>query len=55
MNVFAYVFVLGTPGGLALQESGLVTLPGEFYGAMLTLFAVFVVFGVSHLYYKRRT
>jgi uncharacterized membrane protein len=55
MNVFAYVFVLGTPGGLALQESGLVTLPGEFYGATWTLFGVFVVFGAFHLYYKRRT
>ncbi|MDB2236694.1 DUF2178 domain-containing protein [Halorubrum ezzemoulense] len=55
MNVFAYVFVLGTPGGLALQESGLVTLPGEFYGATWTLFGVFVVFGASYLYYKRRT
>ena len=55
MNVFAYVFVLGTPGGLALQESGLVTLPGEFYGATWTLFGVFVVFGASHLYYKQRT
>ncbi|OTE98505.1 MULTISPECIES: DUF2178 domain-containing protein [unclassified Halorubrum] len=55
MNGFAYVFVLGTPGGLALQESGLVTLPGEFYGATWILFGVFVVFGASHLYYKRRT
>ena len=55
MNVFAYVFILGTPGGLALQRSGVVTLPGEFYGATWTLFAVFVVFGASVLYHKRRT
>jgi uncharacterized membrane protein len=53
LNVFAYLFVLGTPGGLALQESGVVTLPGEFYGATWTLFGVFVVFGASVLYYKR--
>ena len=55
MNGFAYVFVLGAPGGLALEESGLVTLPGEFYGAMWTLFAVFVVYGSSVLYHKYRT
>ncbi|WP_096393153.1 DUF2178 domain-containing protein [Halorubrum trapanicum] len=55
MNVFAYVFILGTPGGLALQESGLITLPGEFYGATWTLFAVFAVFGASVLYHKYRT
>ncbi|TKX45702.1 MULTISPECIES: DUF2178 domain-containing protein [unclassified Halorubrum] len=53
LNVFAYLFVLGAPGGLALHESGVVTLPGEFYGAMLTLFGVYVVFGVSIFYYKR--
>jgi len=55
MNVFAYVFILGAPGGLVLEESGIVTLPGEFYGAVWTLFAIFVVFGVSVLYYKYRT
>ncbi|RLM52246.1 DUF2178 domain-containing protein [Halorubrum sp. Atlit-28R] len=53
LNVFAYLFVLGAPGGLALHESGVVTLSGEFYGAMLTLFGVYVVFGVSIFYYKR--
>ncbi|TKX55345.1 DUF2178 domain-containing protein [Halorubrum sp. SP3] len=54
MNGFAYVSVLGTPGGLALQGSGVVTLPGEFYGATWTLFGGFVAFGASVLYYKRR-
>jgi uncharacterized membrane protein len=53
LNVFAYLFVLGAPGGLALHESGVIALPGEFYGAMLTLFCVYVVFGVSYFYYKR--
>jgi len=55
MNVFAYVFILGLPGGLALQESGVVELPGEFFGATWTLFAVFVVFGASVIYNKYRT
>ncbi|ELZ36095.1 hypothetical protein C471_14837 [Halorubrum saccharovorum DSM 1137] len=55
MNVFAYVFILGAPGGLVLEESGIVTLPGEFYGAMWTLFAVSAVFGAFVLYYKYRT
>ena len=55
LNVFAYAFVLGTPGGLVLAETGHVDLPGEFYGATWTLFAVFVVFGAAVLYYGRRT
>ncbi|MGM0448558.1 MAG: DUF2178 domain-containing protein [Methanobacteriota archaeon] len=55
MNVFAYVFILGTPGGLSLHESGVVTLPGEFYGATWPLFAVFVVFGASVLNHKYRS
>ena len=55
MNVFAYVFVLGAPGGLVLEESGFVELPGAFHGAMWTLFAIYVAFGASVLYYKRRT
>ena len=53
LNVFAYLFVLGAPGGLALHDSGVITLPGEVYGAMLPLFAGYVVFGVSIFYYKR--
>ena len=55
MNAFAYVFVLGAPGGLVLEESGIAELPGAFHGAMWTLFAVYVVYGASVLYYKRRT
>ena len=55
MNVFAYLFVLGAPGGLVLEEAGIVELPGQFFGAMWTLFAIYVVFGASLFYYKRRT
>ena len=55
IKVFAYVFILGTPGGLALQESGVVTLPSGFYGAMWTLFSVSAVFGAFVLYHKYRT
>jgi uncharacterized membrane protein len=55
MNVFAYVFVLGAPGGLVLEEAEIVALPGEFHGAMWTLFAVFVVYGASVIYHKYRT
>ena len=54
MNVFAYVFILGLPGGLVLEETGVITLPGEFYGATWTLVAVFVVYGASVLYHKYR-
>jgi len=54
MTLFAYVFVLGAPGGLVLEESGIVTLPGEFYGAMWTLFAVFVAYGAFVFYHKYR-
>ena len=55
MNVFAYLFVLSAPGGLVLQEAGIIELSGRFYGAMWTLFAIYVVFGASLFYYKRRT
>jgi uncharacterized membrane protein len=55
MNVFAYVFVLGLPGGLVLAETGVVTLPGQFYGATWTLFAIYVVYGVAVGYHKYRT
>jgi len=55
MQVFAYVFILGAPGGLVLEESGILTLPGEFYGAMWTLFSLSAVFGAFVLYYKYRT
>jgi len=55
LNLFAYVFVLGTPGGLVLAETGYVDLPGEFYGATWTLFAVYVAFGAAVLYHRRYT
>jgi len=55
LNVFAYVFILGVPGGLVLEDAGVMALPGEFHGAMWTLFAVYVVFGASILYHKYRT
>lgn len=54
LTLFAYVFVLGTPGGLVLAETGYVDLPGEFYGATWTLFAVYVAFGAAVLYHRRR-
>lgn len=55
LNVFAYVFILGAPGGLVLAETGAVTLPGEFYGATWTLFAIYVVYGAAVAYHKYRT
>jgi uncharacterized membrane protein len=54
LNVFAYVFVLGTPGGLVLAETGAVALPGWFHGATWTLFAIYVVFGAVAVYHKYR-
>ncbi|QAU12504.1 DUF2178 domain-containing protein [Halorubrum sp. BOL3-1] len=54
MKVFAYVFILGLPGGLVLQESGIVDLPGEFFGATWTLFAIYALYGVFVGYYKYR-
>jgi uncharacterized membrane protein len=55
LNVFAYVFVLGLPGGLVLAETGVVTLPGWFHGATWTLFAIYVAYGVAVAYHKYRT
>ncbi|MEZ3164595.1 DUF2178 domain-containing protein [Halorubrum sp. RMP-47] len=55
LKLFGYVFVLGLPGGLVLAETGAITLPGEFYGATWTLFAIYVVYGAAVGYEKYRT
>lgn len=55
LTVFAFVFVLGAPGGIALEEGGLVELPSAFDGAMWTLFAIYVVFGVVYTVLRRRS
>ena len=55
LNVFAYVFILGLPGGLVLAETGVVALPGWFHGATWTLFAIYVVYGAAVAYKKYRT
>ena len=49
-----FVLVLGAPGGIALEESGVLTLPAAFNGAMLTLVAVYAVFGVIYTALQRR-
>jgi len=55
LSVFGFVFVLGAPGGLALEEGGLVDLPAAFDGAMWTLFAIYAVFGVVYTVLRRRS
>ncbi|ELZ39178.1 hypothetical protein C472_05352 [Halorubrum tebenquichense DSM 14210] len=55
ITIFGFVFVLGAPGGIALEESGLVELPAAFGGAMWTLFAIYVVFGVVYTVLRRRS
>ena len=54
MTVFAFVLVGGAPGGIALEESGVLTLPPEFSGAMWTLVAVYAVFGVIYTVLRHR-
>lgn len=54
LGVFAFVLVLGAPGGIALEESGVVTLPAAFSGAMWALVAVYVVFGVIYTLLRQR-
>lgn len=55
LGVFAFVFVLGAPGGIALEAGGFIELPAAFGGAMWTLFAVYVVFGVVYIALRRRS
>jgi len=55
LSVFGFVFVLGAPGGLALEEGGLVDLPAAFDGAMWTLFAIYAVFGITYTVLRRRS
>ncbi len=54
LGVFAFVLVLGAPGGIALKESGIATLPPAFGGAMWALVAVYAVFGVIYTVLRRR-
>ncbi len=54
LGVFAFVLVLGAPGGVALEESGVATLPSAFSGAMWALVAVYAVFGVIYTVLRRR-
>ena len=55
LGVFAFVLVLGAPGGIALEESGVATLPPAFGGAMWALVAVYAVFGVIYTALRRRS
>ena len=55
LGVFAFVLVLGAPGGIALEEGGVLTLPAAFDGAMWSLVAVYAVFGVIYTALRHRT
>lgn len=55
LGVFAFVLVLGAPGGIALEESGVATLPPAFSGAMWALVAVYAVFSVIYTVLRRRS
>ncbi|MBP1922739.1 putative membrane protein [Halorubrum alkaliphilum] len=55
LGVFAFVFVLGVPGGIALEAGGILELPAAFDGAMWTLFAIYVVFAVVYTVLRRRS
>ncbi|WP_255170547.1 hypothetical protein [Natrononativus amylolyticus] len=55
LGVFAFVLVLGAPGGLVLEDGGVLTLPDAFYGAMWTLVALFAVFGVIYTALRNRS
>lgn len=54
LGVFAFVLVLGAPGGIALEEAGVLTLPAVFSGAMWTLVAVYAIFGVIYTVLQRQ-
>lgn len=48
LGIFAFVLVLGAPGGIALEQGGAIALPAAFTGAMWALVAVYAVFGVIY-------
>ncbi|GAB6878556.1 DUF2178 domain-containing protein [Halorubrum gandharaense] len=54
LNAFGVLFVAAAPGGVALEAAGVVELPPEFGGAMWTLFAIYVTFGVVYTYLSRQ-
>lgn len=55
LGVFAFVLVVGAPGGIALEQGGVVDLPGAFSGAMWTLVAVYAVFGAIYTVLRYRS
>lgn len=55
LGVFAFVFVLGAPGGIVLEEGGVLELPAAFEGALWTLFAIYAVFGVVYTVLRRQS
>lgn len=55
LGVFAFVLVVGWPGGLALEEAGVMTLPPTFVGAMWALVAVYTVFSLIYTVLRRRS
>lgn len=55
LGVFAFVLVLGAPGGAVLEAGGFVTLPDAFHGAVWVLVAVYVVFGVIYTALRHRS
>lgn len=55
LGVFAFVLVLGAPGGLVLEHSGIVSLPDAFHGAMWALVAIYTVFGVIYIALRYRS
>ena len=48
LSVFAFVLVLGGPGGIVLEQGEIFALPAVFDGAMWTLVAVYAMFGVIY-------
>jgi len=55
LGVFAFVLVIGAPGGIALEEGGVLTLSPAFGGAMWALVAVYAVFGANYTALRRRS
>lgn len=55
LGIFAFVLVLGAPGGVVLEQGGVVTLPSAFEGATWTLVAIYAVFGVIYTALRYRS
>lgn len=48
LSVFAFVLVLGAPGGAVLETGNVIELPALYHGAVWALVGIYAVFGMIY-------